>query len=37
MSFRLGKLSRSRLAGVHPDPLRVVEHAIQITTQDSWV
>ena len=30
----LSKLSRDRLLGVHPDLVRVVERAIQITTQD---
>jgi peptidoglycan LD-endopeptidase CwlK len=30
----LSKLSRDRLQGVHPDLVRVVERAIQITTQD---
>jgi peptidoglycan L-alanyl-D-glutamate endopeptidase CwlK len=34
MAFRLSKLSRDRLQGVHPDLVRVVERAIQITTQD---
>jgi hypothetical protein len=33
MAFRLSKLSRDRLQGVHPDPVRVAERAIQITTQ----
>ena len=30
--FRLSTLSRKRLAGVHPDLVRVVERAIQIWT-----
>lgn len=34
MAYRLGAKSRAELAGVHPDLLRVVERAIQITTQD---
>lgn len=32
--YQLGKRSRSKLVGVHPDLVRVVEHAIQITEQD---
>jgi peptidoglycan LD-endopeptidase CwlK len=34
MASSLSKLSRDRLQGVHPDLVRVVERAIQITTQD---
>jgi peptidoglycan LD-endopeptidase CwlK len=30
----LTKLSRDRLQGVHPDLVRAVERAIQITTQN---
>jgi peptidoglycan L-alanyl-D-glutamate endopeptidase CwlK len=30
----LGKPPRDRLPGAHPDLVRVVERAIQITTQD---
>ena len=33
MAFSLSKLSRDRPHGVHPDLVRVVERAIQITTQ----
>lgn len=33
-NFRLGFRSRQRLAGVHPDLVRVIERAIQITSQD---
>jgi peptidoglycan L-alanyl-D-glutamate endopeptidase CwlK len=33
MAFCLSKLSRDRPHGVHPDLVRVVERAIQITTQ----
>lgn len=32
--FQLGKRSRDNLKGVHPDLVRVVERAIQITKQD---
>ena len=32
--YRLGKRSRERLAGVHPDLVAVVERAIQITRVD---
>lgn len=32
--FRLGERSRRNLQGVHPDLVRVVEKAIQITKQD---
>lgn len=34
MAYALGPKSRAELAGVHPDIVRVVERAIQITTQD---
>jgi hypothetical protein len=34
MAFCLSKLSRDRPHGVHPDLVRVVERAIQITTQN---
>lgn len=34
MAFALGAKSRAELKGVHPDLIRVVERAIQITTQD---
>lgn len=34
MSFVLGKKSRERLQGVHPDLVRVVEHAITLTPVD---
>ena len=34
MIFKLGKRSRERLAGVHPDLIRVVEQAIQYTKVD---
>ena len=34
MALCLSKLSRDRPHGVHPDLVRVVERAIQITTQD---
>ncbi|MBH0238568.1 M15 family metallopeptidase [Methylobrevis albus] len=37
MGFSLGKSSIKELAGVHPDLVRVVERAIQITTQDFGV
>ena len=37
MAFCLSKLSRDRPHGVHPDLVRVVERAIQITPQDLWV
>ena len=35
--FVLGKRSRDNLKGVHPDLVRVVERAIQITKQDFMV
>lgn len=34
MPYVLGAMSRAELKGVHPDLVRVVERAIQITTQD---
>lgn len=34
MAYVLGAKSRAELKGVHPDLIRVVERAIQITTQD---
>ena len=34
MAYILGAKSRAELKGVHPDLIRVVERAIQITTQD---
>lgn len=34
MAYALGAKSRAELAGVHPDIVRVVERAIEITTQD---
>lgn len=34
MPYVLGAKSRAELKGVHPDLVRVVERAIQITTQD---
>lgn len=34
MAYSLGAKSRAELAGVHPDLVRVVKRAIQITTQD---
>ncbi len=34
MAYRLGAQSRAELKGVHPDLVRVVERAIEITTQD---
>lgn len=37
MAFRLGDRSRSRLRGVHPDLVGVVERAIQITEVDFTV
>lgn len=37
MSFILGSKSLSRLEGVHPDLVRVVKHAIKITTIDFTV
>ncbi len=37
MSFALGAKSKERLKGVHPDLVRVVERAIQITDVDFTV
>ncbi len=37
MTFKLGKKSRERLIGVHPDLTRVVERAIEIATVDFTV
>lgn len=37
MSYKLGKRSRGRLRGVHPDMVRVVERAIEITEVDFTV
>ncbi len=37
MTNHLGKRSRSRLEGVHPDLVRVVKSAIEITTVDFTV
>ena len=37
MTYHLGKRSRSRLEGVHPDLVRVVERAIEITPVDFTV
>lgn len=37
MAFRLSARSRSRLAGVHPDMVRVVERAITLTPVDFMV
>ena len=34
MAFKLGSRSRAELVGVHPDLVRVVERAIEITAQD---
>lgn len=34
MTFKLGPASRSKLIGVHPDLVRVVERAITLTTVD---
>lgn len=34
MTYSLGNASRAELKGVHPDLVRVVERAIQITKQD---
>lgn len=34
MAYSLGATSRARLVGVHPDLVRVVERAIQISPQD---
>jgi peptidoglycan L-alanyl-D-glutamate endopeptidase CwlK len=37
MPYSLGERSRARLKGVHPDLIKVVERAIQITDQDFTV
>lgn len=37
MSFKLGKRSLSNLEGVHPDLVKVVHRAIEITTVDFTV
>lgn len=37
MGFKLSQKSRGRLKGVHPDLVRVVLRAIEITTQDFYV
>ncbi|EGG93488.1 endolysin [gamma proteobacterium IMCC1989] len=37
MSYTLGKRSRQRLEGVHPDLVRIVERAIEITDVDFMV
>ena len=37
MAFRLGARSRTRLEGVHPDLVKVVERAIVLTTVDFTV
>lgn len=37
MAFSLGAKSKSMLAGVHPDLVRVVERAIELTAQDFMV
>ncbi|KFH18442.1 M15 family peptidase [Brucella abortus] len=37
MTYVLGRTSRSRLEGVHPDIVRVTERAIQLTEQDFTV
>lgn len=37
MNYRLGPQSRARLVGVHPDLVKVVTRAIEITTQDFMV
>lgn len=35
--FRLSQKSRARLSGVHPDLVRVVERAIEVTSMDFMV
>ena len=35
--FKLSQRSKDRLKGVHPDLVKVVEHAIEITTVDFTV
>lgn len=37
MTYNLGRKSQDRLAGVHPDLVKVVERAIEITTIDFTV
>jgi len=37
MGYNLGSRSRSNLIGVHPDIIKVVERAIQLTEQDFTV
>lgn len=37
MAYKLGKRSRQRLEGVHPDLVKVVERAIEITEVDFTV
>ena len=37
MAYKLGKRSRQRLEGVHPDLVKVVERAIEITEIDFTV
>ncbi len=37
MAYRLGKKSKERLVGVHPDLVRVVKRAIKITDVDFMV
>lgn len=37
MAFKLGNLSRKRLKGVHPDLVKVIEKAIEITPLDFTV
>ena len=37
MSYKLGKRSKQKLSGVHPDMVAVVKRAIEITEQDFTV
>ena len=37
MTYELSKRSKDRLSGVHPDLVKVVERAIEITTVDFTV
>ena len=37
MTYTLGKRSLERLVGVHPDLVRVVKRAIELTARDLWV
>jgi len=37
MAFKLGTRSKDNLKGVHPDLVKVVERAIELTTQDFTV